>query len=54
MSHFMTIQTQVRDLEALRDVCAELGLQLKPKTPCRGYATQTRKCGHSREVLQWL
>ena len=47
MSHFTTIQTQVRDLEALRDVCAELGLQLKPKTPCRGYATQTRKCGHT-------
>ncbi len=26
MSHFTTIQTQIRDLEALRDACGELGL----------------------------
>jgi hypothetical protein len=47
MSHFTTIQTQVRDLEALRDACSELGLQLKSKTPCRGYARQTRQCDHT-------
>lgn len=47
MSHFTTIQTQVRDLEALRDACSELGLQLNSGTPCRGYARQTRKCDHT-------
>ena len=47
MSHFTTIQTQVRDLEALRDACAEMGLELKSKTPCRGYASAVRKCAHT-------
>ena len=47
MSHFTTIQTQVRDLEALRDACAELGLELKSKTHCRGYAMARRKCAHA-------
>ena len=47
MSHFTTIQTQVRDLEALRDACAELGFELKSKTHCRGYATARRKCAHA-------
>lgn len=35
MSHFTTIQTQVRDLEALRDACAELGLELVATPPAR-------------------
>jgi hypothetical protein len=43
MSHFTTIQTQVRDLEALHDACAELGLRLVPDTNCRGYAGVVRK-----------
>ncbi len=30
MSHFTTIQTQIRDLEALHDACAELGLSFVP------------------------
>jgi hypothetical protein len=37
MSHFTTIQTQVRDLEALRAACAELGLELCTDTQARGY-----------------
>jgi hypothetical protein len=28
MSHLTTIQTQVRDIAALRDACQELGLQV--------------------------
>ncbi len=28
MSHFTTIQTQIRDAEALADACAELGVEL--------------------------
>jgi hypothetical protein len=37
MSHFTTIHTQVRDLEALRLALAELGLTIKPNAAARGY-----------------
>ena len=43
MSHFTTIQTQIRDLEALRDACVELGLIMLPNAKCRGYAGVTRR-----------
>ena len=43
MSHFTSIQTQVRDLGALSDACVELDLRLKPQFPCRGYAGVLRK-----------
>ena len=46
MSHFTTIQTQIRDLEALRDASVELGLKLLANTPCRGYAGMTRTAPH--------
>ncbi len=38
MSHFTTIQTQVRDLDALGHALGELGLTLHEKTQARGYA----------------
>ena len=31
MSHFTTIQTQIRDLDALNDACVELGLKFVAK-----------------------
>ena len=43
MSHFTTIQTQIRDLEALRDACVELGFPFLQNASCRGYAGITRK-----------
>ena len=46
MSHFTTIQTQIRDLEAMRDASVELGLQLLADTQCRGYAGVTRPAPH--------
>ena len=46
MSHFTTIQTQIRDLDALRDATVELGLQLLTDTQCRGYAGITRTAPH--------
>ena len=46
MSHFTTIQTQIRDLEALRDVSVEMGFQLLANTSCRGYAGTTRLAPH--------
>ena len=42
MSHFTTIQTQIRDVAALKDACAELGLELLRDTTARGFADQTR------------
>jgi hypothetical protein len=38
MSHFTTIQTQIRDIASLIDACVELGLRLVPDSTCRGYA----------------
>ena len=46
MSHFTTIHTEVRDLEALNDACVELGLRLVKDTTCRGYAGVLRKADH--------
>lgn len=46
MSHFTTIQTEVRDIEALRDACVEMGLALVADTTCRGYAGVLRKADH--------
>jgi hypothetical protein len=42
MSHFVTIQTQVRDVAAMEDACAELGVELLHNAEARGYANQTR------------
>jgi hypothetical protein len=46
MSHFTTIQTQIRDLDALRDACSELGLGFNANATCRGYAGLTRRAPH--------
>ena len=37
MSHFTEIKTQIKDIEALRLACAELGLTLLQNTEARGY-----------------
>ncbi len=46
MSHFTTIQTQIRDLDALNDACVEMDLKLVPNTTCRGYAGAVRWADH--------
>ena len=46
MSHFTTIQTQVRDLDALADACSDLGVSLQANAGCRGYAGVIRKAPH--------
>jgi hypothetical protein len=43
MSHFTTIQTQIRDIDALLCACVELGLKLQPDFVCRGYAGVLRR-----------
>lgn len=37
MSHFTTINTQIKDTEALHSACQELGLSLVQNTDARGY-----------------
>jgi len=37
MSHFTTIHTQIKDIEALRQACQELGLALLQNAEARGY-----------------
>ncbi len=46
MSHFTTIETQIRDLAALREACRELGLELTENTDARGYGGQIRRGDH--------
>jgi hypothetical protein len=46
MSHFTSIQTQIRDLTALSVACSERGVALVPDADCRGYAGVTRKAPH--------
>ena len=46
MSHFTTIKTQIRDIEALRRACTELGLSLLDKAEARGYANQNKVGDH--------
>ena len=42
MSHFTSIQTQIRDLEALEAACTELGVELLRNTEARGFANTAR------------
>ena len=37
MSHFTTIETQIKDIEAVRSACAEMGLTIANNTHARGY-----------------
>ncbi len=37
MSHFTTIKTQIKDIEALRSACQEMGLSLLQNAEARGY-----------------
>ena len=46
MSHFTTIQTQIRDLDALADACQEMRLGFVANARCRGYAGITRQAPH--------
>ncbi len=43
MSHFTTIQTQIKDLSALRAACAEMGVELIENAVARGYSSNTQK-----------
>ena len=38
MSHFTTIKTQIKDIEALRAACQEIGLTVLQNAEARGYS----------------
>jgi len=46
MSHFVSIQSQIKDIEALARACAELNLKLVANTTARGYGNQTLKADY--------
>lgn len=43
MSHFTTIETQIKDIEALRSTCGELGLTLVQNAQARGYGGKSHQ-----------
>ena len=43
MSHFTALKTQIKDVEALRSACQELGLTLLQNADARGYYENTTK-----------
>jgi hypothetical protein len=43
MSHFTTIKTQIKDIEALRSACTEMGISLLQNASARGYYENTIK-----------
>jgi hypothetical protein len=49
MSHWTSIQTEIRDIDALRAACDELGLTLRENAQARGYENNTR---HGDYVVQ--
>jgi hypothetical protein len=43
MSHWTTIQTQIRDIDALRAACAELNLAVLENAQARGYSANRHR-----------
>lgn len=48
MSHFVSIETQIKDLDALQEACGELGLELVANAPARGIGTEQ----HAERVIR--
>ena len=42
MSHFVTIKTQIKDIDALKAACAELGFGFEHDAQARGIGTEQR------------
>jgi hypothetical protein len=49
MSHFVTINTEIKDIEALRLACAEMNLALLDDTEARGFGATRR---HGEHVIR--
>ncbi len=46
MSHFVSIETEIRDIDALRRACKELRVELLENDKARGYASRTMKADY--------
>jgi hypothetical protein len=46
MSHFTTIKTQIKDIEALRSACKEMKLTVLDKSEARGFAQNKMAADH--------
>jgi len=46
MSHFVTIKTQIKDIEALKSACSELGLAVLQNAKARGYGGSEVQADH--------
>jgi len=49
MSHFTEIQTEIRDIAALRAACSELGFELLQDVEARGYGSNRH---HGKHVIR--
>ena len=52
MSHFTTIKTQIKDIEALRCALGESGLALIPDAEARGYCLGSAINGLFQSILK--
>ena len=43
MSHFVTVETQLKDIAALKAACRELGLNIQENAEARGYAANRQR-----------
>ena len=43
MSHFTSIDVEIRDIEALKSACKELGLAVEKNAEARGFSSNRRK-----------
>ncbi len=43
MSHFTTVNVEIRDIEALKSACKELGLEVEKNVEARGFSGNRRK-----------
>jgi len=46
MSHFTTVQTQIKDIEALKKACEEMGLTVVDEGEARGYGNRLTHGDH--------
>lgn len=49
MSHFVDIQTQIKDIEALKEACSEMALSVLENAEARGFGSQQQ---HGEYVIR--
>jgi len=54
MSHFTDISIEIRDIEALRKACADLGLSVLEQATARGYGENLIRGEYDRCNYTWI